>query len=428
MLRGRFLPYGLTLVVSVLVLPTVTMLLYAAPKALADTVLYQQTDYTTAVYSGWTGNNTSPLYQALGNQLSSIVTSIGLKVSCPQGGTFALSIYDSNTPYNPSTGMGDSTLLWSNGIACPGGQTTTPTDVSIPISLATTGVYPSPTDLNYDGLVLNPSKYYYIILAGTNPGYSPLYLYGSNDSNAWKTSDEDAFVCNGWYCLSFTTGFYSGLRDIFFSLQTAPPQTWPLSNVKFGFGNDDSLRVSFDWVGPSRNIAVVAGFNGTVSIPYSSFFSADPNKDVSMNFEECCNMNTGNVGWLKFISVQSGNHYDLPVSELHFWKPYNVLSATCNFWTGGYPCLPPNRSQMETMMGRVLEPDDYITLAFEATGSPTYKVNDPTKYYFAQPPTLSNLSQYKSDSIMPIGEGDTTTEDTVVVKGMPTSPIGNQIQ
>jgi len=139
-------------------------------------------------------------------------------------------------------------------------------------------------------------------------------------------------------------------------------------------------------------------------------------------------MNTGNVGWLKFISVQSGNHYDLPVSELHFWKPYNVLSATCNFWTGGYPCLPPNRSQMETMMGRVLEPDDYITLAFEATGSPTYKVNDPTEYYFAQPPTLSNLSQYKSDSIMPIGEGDTTTEDTVVVKGMPTSPIGNQIQ
>ncbi len=183
----------------------------------------------------------------------------------------------------------------------------------------------------------------------------------------------------------------------------------PYTNVSFGFDENDLLKISFDWIGPSRDILPLVGFNGKVSDPWYAHFNPDPEKDVSMNWEDGHNENLFNVNWFTGgFTAQKGEHYNLFVQELHKWTPSNELRV-CNWF---YPC-PVNRTLTEAVLGRSFNLDDYITIAFHSSG---YVLNDPSKYYFGQQnnsPILSYSQEagYIDDGINP-DEGDPETSFT----------------
>lgn len=197
----------------------------------------------------------------------------------------------------------------------------------------------------------------------------------------------------------------------YYQVPTNPIPVIPYANVRFGFDENDLLKISFDWVGPSRDTGLLAGFNGSISYPFYSRFDPDPSKDMSIVLEDGHNENFGNVEWLGGPPrVEKGQHYEIPVNELHEWSPINTLRV-CNWY---YPC-PVSRSLTESLLGRSFKPDDYITLAFYSTNpsqpsSTSYVLNDPNKYYFVatttvtnKPPTLSysQAPGYASDTESP---------------------------
>lgn len=198
-------------------------------------------------------------------------------------------------------------------------------------------------------------------------------------------------------------------EEYHYQVPTNPLPVMPYTNVSFGFNENDLLKVSFDWVGPSRNILPLVGFNGKISYPFYARFDSNPEKDVSMNWEDGRNQNLFNVNWFTGgFTAQKGQHYDLFAQELHKWTPSNGLRV-CNWF---YPC-PVNRTLTESFLGRNFEPNDYITIAFYSSG---YVLNDPNKYYFSpqnNPPTLSFpiSGPYAKDGIDP-NIGDTNTQFT----------------
>lgn len=196
----------------------------------------------------------------------------------------------------------------------------------------------------------------------------------------------------------------------FYQPSANPLLAIPYTNVKFGFDENNLLKVSFDWVGSNRSIALVAGLNGNAS--YDSWgyqFIPDPTKDASIVFTDGYNANPV-VSWFTVgLNVQKGQHYEIPVNGLVQLSPTNTL-LLCNWY---HPC-PVNRSQVESLLGRSFKPDDYITVAF-ASQSPSvpyelpYYFNDQDKYYFSViPPTINQLPiiTLNGDNAMALSFGD----------------------
>lgn len=210
-----------------------------------------------------------------------------------------------------------------------------------------------------------------------NPGWSPERL--SFSGGDFITIQLAGYKMN----IGYSELLVNDSEQYFYQVPNNPLPVIPYANVKFGFDENDLLKVSFDWVGPSRNITPLVGFNGKISYPFYAHFEPDPEKDVSMNWEDGHNENLFNVNWFTTrLNVQKGQHYDVFVNELHKWTPSNQLRV-CSWY---YPC-PVNRTLVESILERSFKPDDYITIAFNSS-SPSqpsdtqYILTDPNKYYF----------------------------------------------
>ena len=184
-------------------------------------------------------------------------------------------------------------------------------------------------------------------------------------------------------------------EQYFYHVPSNPLPIVPYTNVKFGFDENDLLKVSFDWAGPSRDIIPLVGFNGKISDPFYARFDPDFEKDVSMSWEDGHNENLFNVNWFTGgFTAQKGQHYEIFVNELHKWTPSNQLRV-CSWY---YPC-PVNRTLTESVLGRSFNSNDYITIAFNSTSpsqpyGTSYILNDPNKYYFVAPNNPPILATY----------------------------------
>ncbi len=399
------------------------------PAPQTETTLYNQNDFNTEYSVGWIQR----LYQSLGNGLSGTINGLDLKISCPDGGSFYLTIYQSDTPYSPENGPGTGTAVWGGSeMQCPHNATATtdPTDISVPISLATTGLSPAPANLTYSGLTLNPEKYYYIIFqpyVSFGGVAKRLNIYGSSNGSSWKTSNENAFVSN-YSPLVYTADLPGGLQDVYFQL-TYAPQLPPFSDVAFDYDQNDNLKISFDWQGPETRIVLLMGFNGQVSeSPYVNdsqlHFAPDQSKDVAVLVEDDAN---GITDYLL-----TGQHYDFIIKHIWQWDNYHSWQGQetnngCSIVNNKMVCNPLTRSQIEDTLGRAIKPDDYITLAYSQVSNDFYRFTDTNKYYFGHQaptpslPTLTALGQILPDGTTAMSEGATTTESTVTFQGLPTS-------
>lgn len=216
------------------------------------------------------------------------------------------------------------------------------------------------------------------IKAYINPDWSPNRLSFSSSDYITVQLVRHSIGYNFWEIVE-----NSG--TIYYDTPANPIPIIPYDNVRFGYDADERLKISFDWVGPNRNIYPLVGFNGKILYSHASRFTADPDKDISMTFESGLNENFYNASWLlqgASIFVEKGKHYEFYVNELHKWAPSYEL-IVCNWYS---PC-PVSRYQTESALGRPFNTGDYITIAFlgQPFSGAGYTLNDPNKYYYKPP-------------------------------------------
>ena len=165
--------------------------------------------------------------------------------------------------------------------------------------------------------------------------------------------------------------------------------------------------------------SVSAYNNANFSISDSRFFKNYRSIVVS---NSVANITRTNIGY-SYIGIQQTNGaVTISQSNIHdnvLYGAYstgtNIMNAQNNYW--GTPAGPYHPTLNQTGTGnKVSDNVDFIPWLTEDSFAP------PTP----QPPTISEMRQYKSDGIMEIQEGDTINNDIVVFKGKVESPLNNQ--
>ncbi len=174
----------------------------------------------------------------------------------------------------------------------------------------------------------------------------------------------------------------------FYTTPTNPLPVIPFQNPKLYYNASNKLMVSFDWIGKTRAVNLLAGINAQIIFdqgdpnPNRVGIDLDPNHDLAVNLEAGGNFDINYAYPLaKSIIFTPGSHYELPVNALHRRQP-TIGLADCKYAYGD--SCPISQADSESFLGRKLNANDYLTLSFGDLNVP-YSFMDPNKYYYNSP-------------------------------------------
>lgn len=156
---------------------------------------------------------------------------------------------------------------------------------------------------------------------------------------------------------------------------------------------------------------------GNLSLSHSSISASEDGLTVGGG---TANINLSEIFNNSFSGISQGaGTVNISNSSIHDNADYgaystgpNIMNAQNNFWgdsTGPYHSI----LNLNGLGNRVSDNVNFIPWLLQSP---------------LNPPTISNLGQFKSDATTIISEGQTTTEDIVVFKGTLNSPVNNQVK